>query len=232
MNIIQLALHMTSIKYVNQQEIEHLRDYVKQLEANEKELTTLIQATGIGIWDWQIDTGETKFNQRWADIIGYQLTELEPLSIDTWVKYAHPDDLVESNQRLTAHWQGETSYYECESRMRHKEGHWIWVLDTGKVVEWHTNGQPKRMIGTHLDISERKYYIDELERLNQQLLKLSYDDPLTKLHNRRAYEEKIQSEISALHRHQMPLSMIIIDVDYFKEYNDYHGHKLGDQVLI
>ncbi len=136
------------------------------VDAYEK-LLTVVDSTGIGIWDWDVETGEVSFNQRWAEIIGYSLEELAPLSIDTWMKYAHPDDLEKSNQRLQAYWRGETPRYVCESRMRHKKGHWVWVMDSGEVVEWLESGKPKRMVGTHLDITASKLVEERLHRQQQ-----------------------------------------------------------------
>ncbi|MDO3385205.1 PAS domain S-box protein [Gilvimarinus sp. SDUM040013] len=139
------------------------------LEEQRQQLELIIDNTGVGIWDWDIDTGVTHFNERWANIIGYQLNELEPTSIQTWMDFAHPDDLTHSEAALQAHWQGDTKHYTCESRMRHKDGHWVWVLDTGRVVEWNDDGSPKRMVGTHLDISEQKHTLQQLEFSERQL---------------------------------------------------------------
>ncbi|GGY35210.1 hypothetical protein GCM10011297_05340 [Bacterioplanes sanyensis] len=137
------------------------------LEQHRNEL--VLRSTAVGVWDWQLDSGKTQFNERWAEIVGYSLAELEPTTIDTWMSLAHPDDLAESERLLQQHWQGESEYYVCEARMRHKEGHWIWVLDTGQVIEWSEDGNPLRMIGTHLDISERKRSEQALATLNQRL---------------------------------------------------------------
>lgn len=126
------------------------------LNESRQQLDLIIQSTGAGIWDWQVQTGVVQFNERWAEIIGYSLQELEPISIETWSRLAHPDDLQVSNQRLQAHWRGETDRYTQECRIRHKEGHWIWVLDTGSVVEWSEDRKPLRMVGTHLDITPQK----------------------------------------------------------------------------
>ena len=134
------------------------------LEENKAQLELVIENTDVGIWDWFVQSGKAVFNERWAEITGYSLDELAPIGIETWMKLAHPDDLIESGKRLEQHWRGETESYVCEARMRHKRGHWVWVLDTGKVVEWQADGKPKRMIGTHLDITERKQV--ELELLD------------------------------------------------------------------
>jgi len=205
-----------------------------ELEAHKKhaqQLELVIQSTGVGIWDWSIPTGEVVFNERWARIIGYKLQELEPVNIDTWVAFAHPDDLDESNRLLQEHWEGKSEYYIFESRMKHKNGEWIWVLDTGQVIERDENGAPKRMIGTHLDITDKKDLVHKLEQANTELQALSYLDPLTKIPNRRAYEERILLEIRSAKRARHSLALMIIDIDCFKEYNDHYGHAAGDIAL-
>jgi diguanylate cyclase (GGDEF)-like protein/PAS domain S-box-containing protein len=123
---------------------------------NEERLELIINATGVGIWDWQVQTGELTFNNRWAEIIGYTVVELKPMTFDTWANSVHPDDLPNAQELLTKHWDGKLELYEVEVRMRHKRGHYVWVLASGKVVEWNERGKPKRMLGTHLDITERK----------------------------------------------------------------------------
>ena len=103
-----------------------------------------------------MQTGEVIFNQRWAEIIGYSLDELAPTSIETWLKFAHPDDLKQSEALLNDHFSGKIPYYECEARMQHRAGHWIWVLDRGRVSSWTDDGKPLMMFGTHQDITSRK----------------------------------------------------------------------------
>jgi PAS domain-containing protein len=72
----------------------------------------VIEGTGVGIWQWNVQTGETVFNERWAEIAGYTLEELSPVSIDTWMGLAHPDDLAESEALLTAHFSGVAKNYD------------------------------------------------------------------------------------------------------------------------
>ena len=117
----------------------------------------------IGLWDWNVQSGETEFNEEWAKICGYTLSELEPTTIETWAGLAHQGDLEDSGQLLQDHFKGITSMYECEARMKHKNGHWIWVLDRGKVVTWTDKGEPLRMIGTHTEITNIKEYSTKLE---------------------------------------------------------------------
>ncbi|MEW6574731.1 MAG: PAS domain-containing protein [Pseudomonadota bacterium] len=116
----------------------------------------VVNAMDMGTWEWNVQTGETDFNERWAEIVGYTLDELRPLSISTWQALAHPEDLERSNAALERHFAGEDRFYETEARMRHKLGHWVWVLDRGKVISWTEDRRPLLMYGAHLDISSRK----------------------------------------------------------------------------
>lgn len=215
-----------------QDKIKTLESRILELEFHEKQLELVIESTAVGIWDWQVQTGELVVNERWANIIGYTLEELGEVSIDTWMKYAHPEDLKESNRLLEKHWAGKTECYIFETRMKHKRGHWVWVYDTGKVIEWESKSVPKRMIGTHLDISDKKEYIAKLDAANKKLMAFSYVDSLTQIPNRRAYEERFLSIIGSAKRSQNIVSLLIIDVDHFKKYNDYYGHEKGDEALF
>ena len=133
-------------------------------------LTEIISGTDIGSWEWNVVTGETYFNRRWAEIVGYTLEELEPISIQTWIDLAHPDDLGRSNELLEKNFSGELSVYDFETRMRHKNNNWVWVHDRGKVVEWTSDGKPLRMAGTHSDITQKKIREQKIEK-NQARLK-------------------------------------------------------------
>ncbi len=149
---------------------EREQEAEKREEAQRNQL--MIESTAVGFWDWNVKTGETSFSERWANIIGYTLDELAPVSIDTWLDACHPDDLERSGALLAQHWEGKLKRYECEARMRHKDGHWVWVHDTGRVVEWDEDGQPLRMIGTHLDITENKLAQTEIN-ISHQRIKLA-----------------------------------------------------------
>lgn len=146
--------------------------------ANERLLLAL-DGTRAGIWDWEIKTGNTVFNERWAEILGYTLEELCPVSIKTWRKLAFKKDLKKSDLALRKHFTGESEYYDCEVRMRHKDGHLVWVWDRGKVVEWDENGEAVRMIGTHVDITEM---IELQEKIQSSLEEKTY--LLSEIHHR------------------------------------------------
>ena len=133
-----------------------------QVDEQRKRLDNIIRGTNVGTWEWHVPSGQTVFNERWAEIIGYTLEELGEVSIQTWLKFGHPDDLVASGEALNRHFSGELDYYEFECRMRHKNGHWVWVLDRGQVATWEPDGAPGWMYGTHQDISQQKAQAEAL----------------------------------------------------------------------
>ena len=145
----------------------------KQVLAQKERLANILQATSVGTWEWNVQSGETVFNERWAEMIGYTLEELAPVSIDTWSKYTHPEDLEASNKMLERHFKGELDYYDCECRMKHKNGYWIWVQDQGRVITRTADGKPLLMFGTHTDITEKKQAEHALADRNKMLSTLN-----------------------------------------------------------
>ncbi|GAB2618509.1 PAS domain-containing sensor histidine kinase [Belliella aquatica] len=139
---------------------------IQEIIDTRRKYKSVIEGTLVGTWEWNVQTGETVFNERWAEMLGYTLEELAPISIETWMMLAHPEDLEESSLRLNVCFQQKSEFYEMESRMKHKSGHWVWVYDRGKVFEWTEDGKPLMMYGTHQDISKRK----DAEQLKNQVL--------------------------------------------------------------
>ncbi|MDO8895150.1 PAS domain S-box protein [Nitrosomonas sp.] len=155
-NARRLEISGKKLIYASSRDITSRKQQSKELEYQRLRLSNIIEGTHIGTWEWNVQTGEVIFNQRWAEIIGYSLDELAPTSIETWLKFAHPDDLKQSEALLNDHFSGKIPYYECEARMQHRAGHWIWVLDRGRVSNWTDDDKPLMMFGTHQDITSRK----------------------------------------------------------------------------
>ncbi|KFB75495.1 MULTISPECIES: PAS domain S-box protein [Candidatus Accumulibacter] len=152
---------------VAHEDISSSRNLADTLHTERQRLANIIAGTDVGTWEWNVETGAVLFNERWAGIIGYTLAEIAPLSIATWLRFAHPDDLEKSNALLRRHFAGELPAYDCECRMRHRDGYWVWVRDRGKVMEWSADGRPLHMFGTHLDITESKEAEARLRELNE-----------------------------------------------------------------
>ena len=138
---------------LNERLEEEVRERTANLAQERQRLDYILKGTNAGTWEWNVQTGETRFNERWAEIAGYTLEELSPVSIETWYRMVHPEDLAKSNDMLQRHFSGEIDQYECEARMRHRDGHWVWVLDRGRVTTWTADGRPEWMYGTHRDVT-------------------------------------------------------------------------------
>lgn len=194
------------------------------LVAERQRLAYILEGTNAGTWEWNVQTGETVFNERWAEMIGYTLAELAPANIDTWMKFTHSDDLARSQDLLERHFRKELPYYECEARMRHRDGRWIWVLDRGKVVTWTDDGKPLNMYGTHQEITSRKL-------AEEQIHHMATHDMLTGLPSLRLAKDRLSVALSMSRRYKKMTAVMFIDLDGFKKVNDTMGHDAGDYVL-
>ena len=139
------------------------------LAQEQARLRGILEGTNVGTWEWGVTTGSLVVNQRWAEIAGYQLTELAPLDANTWINMLHPQDVVVSNEKLQLHFDKEADFFDCESRLRHKDGHWVWVLDRGKVSRWGPDGKPVAMSGTRMEITARKVAEQTVRELSASL---------------------------------------------------------------
>ncbi|VUD42217.1 Signal transduction histidine-protein kinase BarA [Thalassocella blandensis] len=128
----------------------------KALTEERRRLSDLIEGTRIGVWEWNVQTGEAMFNERWAEISGHSLEELQPVNIHTWFGIAHPEDLKRARIELDKCFQREKDVVDMDLRVKHKQGHWVWVNNRGKVVRWTNKGEPQLMSGTLSDISDKK----------------------------------------------------------------------------
>jgi len=116
-----------------------------------------------GVWDWDVTNNTVYFSTRWMEMLGYYNNELAH-EFSTWEERLHPDDAEEAWSDINKHLNGETEYYENIHRLKHKDGHWVWILDRGKAHR-DESGKVVRMIGTHTDITQEKK--DQLKILHQ-----------------------------------------------------------------
>ena len=123
--------------------------------SQQERLDLAASATGLGLYDWDPRTGSVIYDARWAAMFGHRLEDLAP-DYTAWATRVHPDDLAHSHQAYEQACR-EGAPYRCEYRMRHRDGSWRWVLDQGHIVSRDRQGEPTRVVGANLDITERKY---------------------------------------------------------------------------
>lgn len=208
-----------------------------KLAEDRQRMANVLDGTAAGTWDWHIDSGRLDVNERWAQIMGRRLAEIEPVTGTTWERLCHPGDLIEANLAMKRHLSGADERYTAEFRMRHAAGHWVWVQANGRIFERDAQGRALRVAGTHMDISRRK--TDEqrlhddakaLEAANRQLRDLAILDVLTGAFNRRHFNDVCLAALAGAQRGQA-VALCMLDVDHFKAYNDRYGHLAGDAVL-
>lgn len=129
----------------------------------EQRLSYILDALHAGAWEWDIASNISTVDSSWVQMLGYTQAELGPISTQTIIDLTHPDDLVVAAEQYQAVLAGTTLRYHCEVRVRHKQGHWLWVLDTGRASAYDERGVPTKMIGVRQDISERKQIEEALQ---------------------------------------------------------------------
>ncbi len=196
-----------------------------------------LNAFGVGTWDWHIPSGDLHFDRQWLQMLGYAEGELD-YDLEAWERLVHPDDRERVDEALRAHLTGRTVTYRCEYRCRHQAGHYVWVLDTGTVIERDPAGRALRATGIHLDITdrrrqehEREELIAELERTRDRLKDLVRIDELTGLGNRRVLAEAMDRAWLGVVSRGSTVAVLMVDLDGFKSHNDLHGHAHADSVL-
>jgi diguanylate cyclase (GGDEF)-like protein/PAS domain S-box-containing protein len=198
------------------------------LDADSAVYKTLLESTKA--IPWKINWSTLQFSY-----IGPQIEALlgwSPdswLTVEDWASRMHPDDrawvvdfCVEQSKAGTDH--------EADYRALTKDGQYIWIRDVVHVVR-KENGEVDSLIGFMFDITERKDTEQKLIELQKQLEELSFKDGLTGVFNRRMFDSVMEVEWANAKRNRQPLSLIMLDIDYFKQYNDYYGHIQGDECL-
>jgi diguanylate cyclase (GGDEF)-like protein/PAS domain S-box-containing protein len=201
---------------------------VKNSDPDNAVYRTLLESTRA--IPWKIDWASATFAY-----IGPQIESLlgwKPASwvtVDDWAKRMHPDDRAWVVDYCVSQSKAGVDH-EADYRALTASGEYVWIRDVVHVVRDEA-GDVQALIGFMFDISERKKTEQRLQDLQKELEDFSFRDGLTGVPNRRRFDLVLDEEWDAARRHTQPLSLILIDIDFFKQYNDHYGHVQGDECL-
>ena len=150
------------------EDISDRKNAEEALRKSEERLELALKGADLAMWDYNIQTGDAAFNARRAEIVGYTLEEAEP-RISWWGKQVHPEDVDHVLAAFNAHAEGHSPLYQSGHRLRHKSGEYIWILARAKIVERDEQGNPVRLVGTTLDITDRKRAAEALLSARNEL---------------------------------------------------------------
>jgi len=149
--------------------IERIRDYSNELEKTEGRLRLSLDAANDGMWDFYPATGKAYFSPRWFTMLGYDVDEFAH-EYSTWINLLHPDDKREVMKKINAAVREGRGFIN-EFRLKKKDGDWLWIYSRGRVAEKNSDGKASRMVGSHIDITERIRAEDQIKKLNEDLEK-------------------------------------------------------------
>ncbi|MEI7843060.1 MAG: diguanylate cyclase [Gallionellaceae bacterium] len=211
-----------SVAIYLQQLNKNLLEAQGTLKKSEERLRLALDSANQSWFDLNLQTGETITSAEFPKMLGYGPDEFN-VSLQDWQNNLQPDErdaVLRAFQECLQSGGPKTMEY----RRRTKGGELMWLSSVGKITEWDGEDNPLRMIGIHTDITKRKLLEIELEQR-------AHIDFLTGTNNRGYFMEQAERELSRAIRYENPLSLLMLDIDFFKQVNDSYGHKVGDMAL-
>jgi diguanylate cyclase (GGDEF)-like protein/PAS domain S-box-containing protein len=219
-----IALDNSSLYLQAQQDLLERIRMQEALRESEERFALATRGSKDGLWDWDIRTNQIYYSPRWKAMIGFG-EEAFGDNPEDWFSRVHPDDIDKLQIDIHAHLDRNTSHFENEHRILHKDGSYRWLYCRGQAV-WDSNGQAQRIAGSITDITDRK-------TSEQKLLHYAFYDKLTGLPNRALFIDHLGQAIErARRRPDYLFAVLFLDLDRFKDVNDSLGHMAGDELLV
>lgn len=192
------------------------------LRKSEERFELAMRGANDGLFDWSLETNEIYYSPRWKQMLGYEDHELDN-EFSTWEGLVDEKDRELFREMLEDYINGRRDNFHLEFKMRHKAGHWVDILSRAFLVR-DARGKAIRVVGTHVDISEKK-------RQEAEILKQAHYDSLTGLPNRFLAMDRLAQLLKEASRDVRKVAILFLDLDGFKRVNDTLGHETGDRLL-
>ncbi|HUQ75029.1 MAG TPA: sensor domain-containing diguanylate cyclase [Burkholderiales bacterium] len=201
-----------------------LRESEERLRVAKARLEMALDGSNVALWDFECASGRVYLSDAWARTMGAAEGETVT-TLTELISLVHRDDLEQVHRAAVEALKGERALYAVEHRVRARNGEWHWVLSRGRVTDRDpASGRALRMIGTNVDITERK-------RIEEAVHSAAQSDPLTGLANRLLFNDRLRLALARSRRSRTDIAVLYLDLDGFKKVNDTLGHAAGDRVL-
>ncbi|MFM2289303.1 MAG: hypothetical protein RL684_2446 [Pseudomonadota bacterium] len=221
----RLRLNTHSAAVETRQAAEIAEWSARRLGEERKRLESVLEATGVGTWFFDVTNSTGHHDERCAALIGDSAADVDGMDMKMWMERLHEQDCEPVTRAIQAACERADGRFLCEFRLRHADGHWVWILSRGQIMERDANGKALGLGGIQMDISSRKQMEGELE-------KAAHVDKLTGLTNRARFIERLNAAVERVREGRQPhLALLYLDFDRFKMVNDTLGHGAGDELL-